>query len=405
MVELSPHQLSAVDRLGNGKILCGGVGTGKSRTAIAYFYTKVGGGQLKISGEGTHELMTKPRDLYIITTAKKRDDTDWVREAAHFGLSPSPDAGEPGCNVVIDSWNNIGKYQHVTGAFFIFDEQRVVGSGAWVKAFLRITRRNRWILLSATPGDTWLDYVPVFVANGYYKNKTDFTRQHAVYNTYTKYPKIDRYVGTGRLIKLRRHILVGMPYERLTTRHAEYKMVEYDKALFDRVMKDRWHVYKDRPIKDVSEYFQLMRKVVNSDPSRLAMVEKLSEEHPKLIVFYNFDYELEALRTLNEIPWLAVAEWNGHKHEPIPNHPFWVYLVQYAAGAEGWNCVDTDAMVFYSLNYSYRATEQAKGRIDRLNTPFKDLWYYTLTSGSRIDMEIRKALSQKRDFNMVDFKV
>jgi hypothetical protein len=290
----------------------------------------------------------------------------------------------------------------VTDAFFIFDEQRLVGSGKWVRAFIKIARYNNWILLSATPGDTWMDYIPVFVANGFYKNRSEFKLEHVVYTPYTRFPKVSRYVGEGRLIKLRNKILVPMPYPKLTTRHAVTIDVKWNDELLKSVIKNRWHIYQNRPIRDIAELFQIMRKIINSDPSRVRAIRDIVyNKHDKLVVFYNFDYELEILRQLgDEFP---VAEWNGHKHEEIPTTKKWIYLVQYVAGSEGWNCVETNAIAFYSLTYSYKNWEQAHGRIDRLNTPFRDLYYYTLKSKSIIDQAIWRSLKAKKNFNVLHF--
>lgn len=389
MVDLYPHQLKASEKLANGRILCGGVGVGKSITAAHYYITK-----------------EAPRDVIVITTAKKRDSLDWEREFAKFGVGKTRDGTVAG-TLTVDSWNNLGRYRGATGCFFIFDEQRLVGSGAWSKHFIGIARRNRWILLTATPGDTWLDYVPVFVANGFYKNRTEFKREHVVYNTFTRFPKVERFIGVSRLVRYRNDLLVDMPYERHTVRKSVDVGVDFDKQLFERVIKDRWNVYKAKPLRDVGELFLTMRKVVNSSPSRIEALTTLMSKHPRLIVFYNFDYELELLRSLaetntispNGTSLLSIAEWNGHKHEPIPSGDRWLYLVQYVAGAEGWNCIETNAVVFYSLTYSYKVWEQAHGRIDRLNTPFTDLFYYTLRSNSIIDNAIWKSLSNKRSFN------
>lgn len=402
-LELGSHQLKAIEEMHNGCILKGGVGTGKSRTALAYFYTKEAGGTLRVNGKGKTTSLVDPVDVYVITTAKKRDDLDWQAEATVFGLTRRKGAFGEARGLIVDSWNNIDKYEEVKDAFFIFDEQRLVGSGAWVKAFLKIAKANRWILLSATPGDTWMDYVPVFVANGFYKNRTEFIRTHVVYSNYTKFPKIDRYIETSRLTRYRHQLLVEMPYLRHTKRHTQNVVVEYDKVLWDRVAKDRWHIYEERPIKDVSELFAVMRKLVNSDVSRLGAILKLLEAHPRLIVFYNFDYELEMLRTLKTTLDITIGEWNGHKHEKVPTTDNWIYLVQYMAGNEGWNCTTTDAIAFYSLNYSWRILEQGKGRIDRMNTPFIDLHYYMLRSSSAIDNAIVKALTTKKDFNEKEF--
>lgn len=383
MTELYPHQEEAVEKLSNGSILWGGVGSGKSRVAAEYYMR--------------YEC---PKDIYVITTAKKRDSLDWDGEFAAYGIGKEEGASLAGL-LTVDSWNNIQKYVEVKNAFFIFDEQRLVGSGKWSKSFIKIARSNNWILLTATPGDTWLDYIPVFVANGYYKNRTEFKRTHVVYNPYSKFPKVDRYIGAGRLVRLRKEILVEMPYASHTVRNTKYVEVDYDKQLLDKALIDRWHVYEQRPLRDVAELFLVMRKIVNSDPSRLEAVRTLLSYHPKLIIFYNFNFELEALRELRD--QTTVAEWNGHKHEELPTGHHWVYLVQYTAGSEGWNCTDTDATLFYSLTYSYKNWHQAHGRIDRLDTPFTDLYYYVLKSRASIDSAIFKALKGKRNFNESSF--
>jgi hypothetical protein len=370
-IELMPHQKKAVSEMRNGCILKGGVGTGKTLTALSYY----------------NDTET-PERLIVITTAKKRDSGDWQAEARLLALFPE-----------VDSWNNLGEYEDVENAFFIFDEQRVVGSGVWVTAFLKIAKKNQWVLLSATPGDTWLDYIPAFIANGFYKNRTEFLREHVVFSRFAKFPKVERVLGTGKLVRQLQSILVEMPFEKHTTRHTVDVFTEHDRELYQMVWQKRWNYIEDRPVRHVSELFGLMRKTVNSDVSRALAIRDLMIKHPKLIIFYNFDYELEILRQLDT----HIGEWNGHKHEPIPDQLEWVYLVQYASGAEGWNCVETDVMIFYSLTYSYRQFEQAKGRIDRLNSPFTDLKYYVIRSQASIDVAIWKSLEAKQNFNQTKY--
>ena len=392
---LYDYQLDAVNRMQNGCILNGGVGSGKSRTSLYYYFIKQGG-----SIGDTYEPMKDPKDLYIITTARKRDTLEWEGELVPFLITTNPNESELYTNkVIIDSWNNIKKYQDIENAFFIFDEQRVVGSGAWVKSFLRIAKSNEWILLSATPGDTWTDYIPVFLANGFYKNRTEFSREHIVYSRFTKYPKIDRFINTGRLIRLRDRILIDMDFKRKTVSHHEDIYVNYDKIKFRDIMRTRWNPYKNEPIAQASELCYILRRLVNEDDSRVLALLELLEKCPKAIIFYNFDYELEILLNLNLGKDVEVAQWNGHKHQPIPTSEKWIYLVQYTAGAEGWNCITTDTIIFYSQNYSYKILSQACGRIDRLNTPYLDLYYYHLKSRSGIDLAISRALQEKKVFN------
>lgn len=383
MVTLYPHQKKAVDELSNGKILYGGVGTGKSLAAAAYYMAK-----------------EAPKDVYVITTAKKRDSLDWEGEFVKYGVYKTKDATVAGV-LRVDSWNNIKKYKNVRGAFFIFDEQRLVGSGEWTRAFTFIAKNNNWILLSGTPGDTWLDYIPVFVANGFYKNRTEFKDLHVEYDKYAKFPKVKAYHNTGKLNKHRHDILVHMPYLKHTTRTTKYVPVEFDREKFDKAVTERWNPFEERPVRSIAEYFSVMRRIVYSDPSRIEAVMTLMIEHPRVIVFYNFNHELENLRKIQTLVGdeVSVAEWNGQKHEPVPDSDRWLYIVQYTAGAEGWNCTTTDAMVFYSLTYSYKQWQQGHGRIDRLNTPYSELFYYVLLSSSSIDLAVMDSLRHKHSFN------
>lgn len=393
-IGLYDYQLKAIEQMRNGCILCGGVGSGKSRTALGYYFKENGGGLGK-----DYIPMKKPQDLYIITTARKRDTLEWEGDMCPFLLSSNPDVNIYSNEVIVDSWNNIGKYKDVRNAFFIFDEQRLVGNGAWVKSFLTISKFNKWILLSATPGDSWSDYIPVFIANGFYKNRTEFTREHIVYSRFTKYPKVDKYINTGRLIRLRNRILVDMDFNRKTISHHEDVNCEYDIYAYKSMIKNRWNPWTNEPIVNAAELCYSLRKIVNSDDSRQASLLELLEEHPRAIIFYNFDYELEILKDIYYGEDVQIAEWNGHKHQEIPRGDKWVYLVQYTSGCEGWNCITTDTIIFYSQNYSYKVLKQAEGRIDRLNSPYRDLYYYHLKSKSGIDLAISKSLKQKKKFN------
>lgn len=391
---LFPYQMDAVKKMRNGCILNGGVGSGKSRTGLYYYFKEQGG-----SIDPDYIPMREPKDLYIITTAMKRDTYEWLKELENYKMSVDPSRSQYKNKVVVDSWQVITKYENVENAFFIFDEDRVTGFGVWVKAFLKIAKKNDWIILSATPGDTWEQYIPVFIANGFYKNKTEFAREHIIYSRFTKYPKIDRYVNTGRLIRLRNRILIDMDFDRKTEAHHEDIFCKYDSFKYKEVTKTRWDPYKNEPIQQASGLCYILRRIVNEDESRQRALLDLYKDHPRMIIFYNFDYELEILKNLDYGEDVEIGEWNGHKHQPVPFNRKWVYLVQYTAGCEGWNCIETDTMVFYSQNYSYKVMAQASGRIDRLNTSYKDLYYYHLKSRSGIDLAIARALNEKKTFN------
>lgn len=395
-VDLYSHQIDAIRQLKNGSILCGGVGTGKSRTAIAY-YAKTCGGYIrngKIILPDTRQL----KNLCIITTAQKRDNHEWVNELEVFDYSRYLDSDD-GPTIVIDSWQNICKYTKYKNFLFIFDEHHAVGTGVWADAFVKIAKGNEWILLTATPGDCWSDYFTVFKAKGYFKTKREFEDNHVIYNYGAPFPQISRYVNTGILNRYRRDILVDMEMYRKTKQHHEYIYVDYNKDIYDEVFKKRFNPEKKEPFKSASEFCQYLRKIINTDISRGLMVEELVKKHGRAIIFYNYNYELDILRTLEYGPNVQQAEWNGHKHEPLPGGNEWVYFVQYTAGSEGWNCICCDTMIFYSETYSYKTMVQAAGRIDRLNTPYIDLYYYHLKSFAPLDLAIGRALQTKKKFS------
>lgn len=392
---LYDYQLEAVNQLRNGSILCGSVGAGKSRAGLFYYF-KENGGWIDENG---YIPMKNPQDLYIITTAKKRDSCEWTGELSNFLMSDNLDVNYYKNKIVVESWNNFPKFKDVKGAFFLLDEQRLVSNGSWVKTFLKIAKNNNWILLTATPGDSYVEYLPVFLANGFFKNRTEFNREHVIYSRFTKYPKIERYVNTRRLDRLRDRVLVKMNYQHQINTHHEDVYCNYDISMCKDAMKNRWNPYTQEPIINASGLCYILRRIVNSDESRQMKLLELLEDIPRAIIFYSFDYEREILLNLGYRDGVEVAEWSGHAHMPIPDGEKWVYICQYTSACEGWECTRTNVIIFYSQNYSYKVMTQAAGRIDRLNTPYTDLYYYHLKSRSGIDLAISRALSQKRNFN------
>lgn len=371
-VQLYDHQIKALAKLKSGSVLCGGVGSGKTLTGLSFYLENY-----------------KERELYVITTAKKRNSGEWEEEAALLGIT----------NLVVDSWNNIKNYEKVNGAFFIFDEQRVVGSGTWAKTFIKMAPRNKWIMLSATPGDTWMDYLPLFMANGFYRTKSAFIDMHVEYDPYVKFPRIKRYHNEGILIRHRQSILVMMPVKRHTLRHRTYRETDYDEELYKMAMKERWDPFDNKPIKNASKLLQVLRRITGTSDSRIHEAAWQIIHAKRLIIFYNYEYEREILVDLCEFLGVYAAEYTGNRHDPLPTTKEWIYIVQYTAGAEGWNCTTTDSIMFYSPNYSYKITEQAEGRIDRINTKYTDLNYTILTSKAPIDQAVIRANIKKQKFN------
>lgn len=405
-VELRDFQKDCVAQLRSGKVLAAGVGAGKSVMALYWYVstqcrTRRSRNQV---GELFRILKGSP-DLVVITTAKKRDSGEWSEEFARFALKEGVNHGMGGVTVTVDSWNNIGKYVDADrNTVFIFDEQRAIGHGAWSKAFVRIARSHPWIMLSATPADDWKDWCPVMVADGFYRNRTDFFRRHAIYSRYTTYPKITSWYDTHQLEVVRDRILVTCEVPRQTERHDIELGTGYNKTAVKTMMKERVDPETGEPFMNASQLCYAIRKVVNCDPSRMDMARDVFEDHGRVIVFYSLRAELELIHMAAGMAGISeVGAYNGSTHDEVPTGNRWVYAVQYNAGAEGWNCTTCNTILFWDLPYSYRQLEQAKGRIDRLNTPYRNLFYYSMTSNAKIDLAIKRALRLKKDFNAAAF--
>lgn len=388
-IQLTDYQVEAVEKMHNGCILRGGTGSGKTLTSLAHVFEKILGGSSPLYPGHEYKKASCDIPVYVITTPKKRDTCDWTNEASLVPLTLTD----------VNSWNNIKKYEDIKDSIFIFDESKVIGYGAWTKSFLKITKRNAWVMLSATPADTWLEYMPVFVANGFYKNKTEFETEHVMWSRFAKYPKVERYFNVARLIRERDAVLVDMPDTRATTQHHVPVPCEYDRATYSILSRDRWNIFEDKPIRDISELCYCLRRVVNADPSRLEMLKPIYLRHKKVIIFYNFNYELYMLREWCQANSITYAEYNGHNHDDVPDDKYWVYLCQYTSAKEAWNCIVTDCIVFFSQTYSYKALIQSAGRIDRMNTLFTHLYYYHFVADAPIERGIQKSLHNKENFN------
>lgn len=374
-ISMYEYQLEAIDKLQSGMILWGNVGSGKSRTSL-YFYCK----------------NYSNKKLLIITTAQKRNNGEWLEECKVFGLNP-----------IIDSWNNIKKYEKYENYFIIFDEDHLTGYGAWSKTFIKMAKCNDWLVLTGTPGDNYAEFMTVFIAKGWYKNKRDFEENHVIYSRYSKYPKVDRYINQGLLEKHRRDILVKMFVEKRPMVHKEIVITQYDISKYKKAYKEK-RDENNKPFKNATAFCLYLRKICNEDESKIVKVRELLLKHNKVIIFYNYIYEKEMLlKLLKTMKTFNVGEYNGQHHDDIPIGERWAYLCQYTAASEGWNCLLCDTMIFFSMSYSYKAMEQAAGRINRVNTPYKDLYYYYLRTTSSIDLSINRALSTKRNFNESTF--
>lgn len=373
MIVLDEKQEKALAELKpSGSILVGATGSGKSIVGLEWYRRK---------------RSTLP--LLVITTAKKKDSNEWIEEAAKLDIH----------NIEVVSWNTIQKYVSINNHVVIFDEHRAIGYGEWAKSFIAIAKNNDWIILTATPGDDWMDFAAVFIAEGFYRNRTAFLNAHVEWNPWVRYPKVLKWHNVWQLIEYRNLITTTLDYQRSALLHTFNIVTEYDKEAYTRALKTRWNPFNDEPIRNAAELCYCLRRISNETTSKLDILGEIFDAKKKLILFYNFKYELEMIRTWCSKNEILLREWNGEKHQDLPNGKSWIYAVQFIAGSEAWNCTSTDTLVFFSQNYSYRLMAQAAGRIDRRNTPYEHLYYYRLFTNSTIDNAINEALERKGKFN------
>ena len=376
MIKLLKYQEEAIQKLHSGSVLYGATGSGKSLTGLAYYMR-----------------CWSHLDLYIITTSKKRNAGEWEEEIAKLGCPP-PKA--------IDSWNRLKNYRMVSDAFFLFDEHKVGGHGKWAQSMITIAKKNKWILLTATPGDVWDDYASIFIANEFVKNKTTWNEDFCIFDRISKYPKIIGYQREDVLKNMRDAVLVPMEYqsEKVPIPYVIPYKVDHEEEAYVLARRKSLRHPEMRAFRNTSAMFAYMRMNLPDKESKIQALADVLKKEPKAIIFYNFTpekYEIEnAARQVN-IPFF---QYNGQIKDNVPDGDTWVYAVQYTAGAEAWNCITCRTVIFYSMNYSYKVMTQAKGRIDRCNSPFDELhYYYFISPDFEIDQEILNALTRKEKFN------
>lgn len=373
-VTFKDYQKRAINQMHNGCILCGGVGAGKSLTSLGYID--------KVYPSGT---------VYIITPARKRNTGEWFDDIRKNDMDET--------RFVVDSWNNLSKYKDVKDAFFLFDEQKVSGKGTWAKSLIRIAKSNQWILLSATPGDTYDDYATVLIANGFVRNRTTWYDEYCVTKSQPFFHIVD-HKNKDVIDMMIRRIFIKMDYQSDKKRIERVIPIQARSAGEEKeILMTHKAPGAQMPFTTFAAAIAYVRMNCYDKSKKTEALRKIIEKHKKIIVFYNFLSEkLEIERAAIDAN-VTINFYNGQRHDPIPDTDEWVYGVQYNSGAEAWNCITTNAMVFYSPNYSYKTMEQAHGRIDRVNSPYECLYYYMLLNELNIDNKVMNALSSKKDFN------
>lgn len=145
------------------------------------------------------------------------------------------------------------------------------------------------------------------------------------------------------------------------------------------------------------------RQLCNSKDKQQAFIDLINSINDRVVVFYNFDSELDTLKTL--VKDRPIAEVNGHTNTEQIYHDNdnCVLFVQYQAGARGLNLQDGNKIIYYSLTLSSDLFEQSKKRIHRIGTKYP-CFYWILQTKDSVEESIYKSLNRQEDYNEELFK-
>lgn len=136
------------------------------------------------------------------------------------------------------------------------------------------------------------------------------------------------------------------------------------------------------------------------NPAKLEAFRDLVEStNDRLIVFYNFNDELEKLSRIAWENHRPVAVVNGKQKDLLPyeNAPDSITFIQYQAGAMGLNLQKANKIVYFTPPLSSELFEQSKKRIHRIGQE-KTCFYYYLTCKGSIEEKIYRTLAMRRDY-------
>ena len=130
-----------------------------------------------------------------------------------------------------------------------------------------------------------------------------------------------------------------------------------------------------------------------------AFEDLLNSTDDRLIVFYNFTAEFEALREICKAQKREISIVNGSRKDLTCYETFSdsVTLIQYQAGAMGLNLQRANKIIYYSPPLSSELYEQSKKRIHRIGQE-KPCFYYRLICKNSIEVKIYETLEKRQDF-------
>lgn len=370
-------------------IIAADTGTGKTMMAI-HHYLKHNTGE----------------PLLILAPPQKIKEGGWQREldfvASHYNIEIPYDIISYG--VLSKRWKEYKDW------FLVMDECHYVKNPTSQrgKAAINLTKQStNFLLLSATPSSNgWGDTIAYMIMFGYYKNKTQFLKEHAVYN------RIDYGNGPVNVVSdYRDQEKLQKLYQSFSIKLAKEDCLDLPPLVFEKVhfkpSKEYNIIKKDRVLGE--ELFDNISKLQHglrfyaNQADKLKYTEMLLEgTEENVIIFYNYKQENEELKKIAKKLKKKVFEVSGSKTN-LPDKEKWtslknsVTIVQYQAGAAGIELQYANIVIFHTPTYSYQDYEQALGRAYR-NGQTKKVTVYQYITKNTIETSIYQALAAKKDF-------
>lgn len=395
---LYEYQKKVIDKADSSWLFALGTGTGKTILSIHHYLKHYNG-----------------ESLLIIAPAQKVLEGGWDREvqrvANFYNIQIQYDVMSYG--VLAKKWN---LYK---GWFVIFDECHYVKNPTSQrgKAALNLTRiSTNFSLLSATPSSNgWADTINYMLMFNFYRNKTQFIKEHAIHET--------KFFGQKQIKVIadwKDQDKLKMLYQSISTKLSKDDCLDLPPLIFEdvyfKVSKEYEIIRKKRVLETENgpiAYDTVMKlqhglRFYANQKDKLSYTEMLAEStNENIVIFYYYQQEKDDL-----VKVLAknkkIYEVSG-KVNHLPSRDQWdelkntVTLVQYQAGAAGIELQYCNLVIFYTPTFSFQDYDQALGRAYR-NGQTKKVTVYRYITKKSVEEHVYRSLAEKKDFTESLFK-
>lgn len=420
-MQLFPHQSKALDET-------------KDFNRVAY-YLDMGLGKTFVGGEKAKQL-----DKPLLVICQKSKIEDWVQHLVDIAgydtfdltdkkemeffmqvLNGDPETANKTAGVInYDLIFRRSYFAHITGFTLMLDESSIIQNETAKRSkFILKMQPENVILLSGTP--TAGKYEKLWSQLrllGWNISKDLFYKQYVEmewiedHNSGFRIPHVVGYKNVDRLKKklaehgaifMKSEEVFDLPEQTIIPVHSKAPK-EYRKFMRDEIIALDGREFIGDTILSKRIYARMICSYLNKE--RLAdFKDLLQSTEDRLIVFYNFNDELNTLQNIvfeMERPFSVV---NGETKDltAYEEHGDSITFVQYQAGAMGLNLQKANKIIYFSLTDRSELFEQSKKRIHRIGQE-KPCFYYLMICPGTVEEDILHTLELRKDYTDELFK-